>query len=252
MYDPDHDRREAFDQWSTNCFSLKNTSPAYMIFPSHRLPPSSQLRHRTTMLVLAGREYYPSSHPRGEDSFSKLLRRLKNGDAEILDHFTRFMIQWVAALNGLLCHIDIVTPIPTARCRLADRGFGIPETFAAAIASKLGGPAIPVLSLTRTTNDFRRMSLRERRREIRGVFAVSEPEQVRGKRILLVDDIVTTGNTLQEATKVLLEVGARWVCPVVLARTQLIEDDSSTGVSNTVSSSGGRRVCMRGNASVVL
>lgn len=194
------------------------------------------------MLVLAARDYYPSSHPRREDSFSRLLRRLKNGDGELLDRFTRFMVEWVAALDGPLCHIDIVTPIPTDPCRLANRGFGIPETFAATIASKLGWPALPVLSITRTTNDLRRMSVRERRREVRGVFAVSEPQQVRGKHILLVDDIVTTGNTLQEATKVLLEAEARWVWPVVLAHSQLVEDDSSTGVSTTVSSSAGRRV----------
>ena len=59
---------------------------------------------------------------------------------------------------------------------------------------------------------------RERERNVRGVFRVISPALIRDKNILLVDDVITTGATLEEAARVLREAGAKRVFGFVLAR----------------------------------
>jgi predicted amidophosphoribosyltransferase len=58
----------------------------------------------------------------------------------------------------------------------------------------------------------------ERQANVRGAFQVVKPETVKGARILLVDDVYTTGNTLHECARVLIEEGAAEVMALTLAR----------------------------------
>jgi ComF family protein len=60
--------------------------------------------------------------------------------------------------------------------------------------------------------------VRERRRNVRGAFAVRSPEKVEGRSLLLVDDVLTTGSTVNECAKVLMKAGARAVLVFTLAR----------------------------------
>lgn len=192
----------------------------------HDLPVTSVLSlpsplDRGKVSVLAARIYYPSSHPQNADTFSELLRQLKRGDAKLLGPFARFMVKWFVSLHGAIREFDVIVPIPTNPSRLVDRGFAIPETLAVAVSSALGRPTAQALSLTKPTNDLRQISPHQRRREIRDAFAVERPQLVEGKRVLLVDDILTTGATIQEAAKVVLEAEAQQVRAIVLARTWL-------------------------------
>ena len=57
----------------------------------------------------------------------------------------------------------------------------------------------------------------ERKRNIRGAFSVPDPALVRGKRVLLIDDVLTTGATVSEASRMLLEAGAKSVDVATLA-----------------------------------
>jgi ComF family protein len=58
----------------------------------------------------------------------------------------------------------------------------------------------------------------ERRKNIKGAFKVSQGETIRGKKILLVDDVYTTGSTVKECSRVLIEQGAKEVSVLTLAR----------------------------------
>lgn len=109
---------------------------------------------------------------------------------------------------------DIVVSVPTDAARRKQRGFDIPESiFAGALAVK-GAWQPQVLVRIKETVPQYGLAPDKRRSNVRGCFAVQG--DVRGKKILLVDDILTTGATLNEATKTLKQAGAKSVYALTL------------------------------------
>lgn len=121
-----------------------------------------------------------------------------------------------------LAAVDVVLAVPmTVRGRL-DRGYNQCDYLAAALAKRIDrtfgrGVLIRQGSPARQST----LSAEERRSNVRGTFAVARPERVRGRTVLLVDDILTTGATLAEAVKTLKLAGAARVWSVTLARSVL-------------------------------
>jgi predicted amidophosphoribosyltransferase len=74
------------------------------------------------------------------------------------------------------------------------------------------------LSRTRETASQTGLTRHQRRANVRGAFAVIRPEKVRGRSILLVDDVMTTGTTVNECSRVLLRAGAKEVFVATVAR----------------------------------
>ena len=114
-----------------------------------------------------------------------------------------------------------VVPLPLHHARLMERGFNQALEIARPVAAALNAPLI-LQALSRAANTRHQTGLhgRERRDNIRGAF-VSGPDAgaVHGKRVLLIDDVATTGATLEEATLALLRAGAASVHVAVAART---------------------------------
>lgn len=119
--------------------------------------------------------------------------------------------------------VDLVLPVPLHRRRLRRRGFNQSELLLRAWRTHAHSLAVPsmgsgVLVRTRTAAPQAGLSRRERESNIRGVFAVRRPEQVDGRNVLLVDDVITTGATAGECARVLLASGAARVDVLALAR----------------------------------
>jgi ComF family protein len=114
---------------------------------------------------------------------------------------------------------DIVVPVPLHRSRRRERGFNQAELIARVVARKLALPLKPVL-LTRTKArpDKHILTTEERWRIVRGAFATRPGSQVDNKRVLLVDDVMTTGATLDACAAALLEAGAKSVVGLTVAR----------------------------------
>ncbi len=114
---------------------------------------------------------------------------------------------------------DALVPVPLHPTRLRERGFN-----QAAVLAQLAGPAagVPVLvnalRRTRRTENQMRLSRDDRQTNLRGAFAVSRPAEVRGRRLLLVDDVFTTGATADECARTLRAAGAAEVGVIVVAR----------------------------------
>lgn len=109
---------------------------------------------------------------------------------------------------------DMVVSVPTDAARRKQRGFDIPESiFAGALAVK-GAWQPQVLARIRATVPQYGLAPDKRRSNVCGCFAVQD--DVRGKKILLVDDILTTGATLDEAAKTLKQAGAKSVYALTL------------------------------------
>jgi competence protein ComFC len=133
----------------------------------------------------------------------------------------------VARRDGL-CG-DIVVPVPLHRTRERERGFNQAELIAREVAKRLGLPLRAVLLMrTKARPDKHILSNEERWRIVRGAFATRPGSQVDNKRVLLVDDVMTTGATLDACAKALLEAGAKSVIGLTVARA--VKRETPTGI----------------------
>ena len=111
---------------------------------------------------------------------------------------------------------DLVVPVPLHRSRLAKRGFNHAELMALQVAKRINTPVLDKLKVVRRTRDQVELSADARRANVAGAYSSRGP--VAG-RILLVDDVFTTGATLSECSRVLRKAGAKEVQSLTLCRT---------------------------------
>ena len=113
-----------------------------------------------------------------------------------------------------------IFPVPLFMSKKREREFNQAEAFAQIIGKRYSLPVSNEnLLRIRDTRKMSGLNLEERRRNVKGAFVVIEKEKVRNKRILLTDDICTTGATVDECSKVLLTAGTKEVTVLTLART---------------------------------
>ncbi|MGO8691173.1 MAG: ComF family protein [Thermoguttaceae bacterium] len=120
-------------------------------------------------------------------------------------------------------HPDLVVPIPMHWTRRFRRGINSPELLAGCLGRRLRVPVADwLLVRTRNTLPQKDLTPQDRFRNVRGAFRVrrGQRRRLQGSRVLLVDDILTTGATCSEAAAVLRRAGASAVAAAVLARAQ--------------------------------
>lgn len=148
-----------------------------------------------------------------------LVHDLKYGDSH---HGLRLFGRWLRLCAAeLLVDADLIVPVPLARWRLWSRRFNQSALLAAALARECGLPHQPlVLQRTRATRSQVGLSFDQRRRNVQGAFAV-DPRLVHlvyQRNVLLVDDVITTGATVEAIARVLRRAGAKRIDVVALAR----------------------------------
>lgn len=114
---------------------------------------------------------------------------------------------------------DVLTWVTTGWLRRWKRGYDHAALLAEAVGTELGVTPVKVLRKIRQTPPQSRLaSAAARRANVLGAYRVIEPELVKGKRVLLLDDIITTGATVSECARVILTAGAKEVyCAAVAA-----------------------------------
>ena len=116
---------------------------------------------------------------------------------------------------------DRITWVPLSRERLRRRGYDQARLLAESAAAALGTRAVPLLEKPRNTQrQSGTGAAQQRRANIAGAYRAAAPELTAGARILLIDDIVTTGATMDECAGVLLDAGAADVVCAALAVTR--------------------------------
>lgn len=116
--------------------------------------------------------------------------------------------------------IDVICPVPLDKARLRERGFNQSEALAGVLGRSLSVPVESLLVKTRFTEPQVGLPHSKRRENVRGAFALAEgiaPSSLQGRRLLVLDDVWTTGETLRECARVLKRAGAQ-VYIVALAR----------------------------------
>jgi ComF family protein len=129
---------------------------------------------------------------------------------------------WMRQAGGpLIGAADVLVPVPLHYTRLVVRGFNQSVWLAQAVGRAEGRDvAVDTLMRTRRTPTQAGLSGRARRRNVSGAFCIRRGREahIKDKRVLLIDDVLTTGATLSACTRVLKQAGARQVDVLVLAR----------------------------------
>jgi ComF family protein len=146
-----------------------------------------------------------------------LIRRHKYGLDQSLAPALAECLGNPLPLDGI--DYDLIMPVPLHRARLRWRGFNQAALLGNAVAQRLGRPLdAGSLVRVRETDPQTGKSMRERRQNIRDAFAIRRPARIANRRVLLVDDVMTTGATVDECARTLLAAGARRVDVLTLAR----------------------------------
>lgn len=113
---------------------------------------------------------------------------------------------------------DVVMPVPLARRRIFTRGYNQAALLAKPIARAYGATIDYDTVHRKYRPDMGHKNARQRAENIRGVFSVKNPNKIRGRNILLVDDVMTSGATFREMRRVLMRAGAAHVYGVTFCR----------------------------------
>jgi ComF family protein len=167
-----------------------------------------------------------------EGTLRQLVHLFKYGGVRPLARpFGRFLAQ--ALPRG--ASFDVIVPMPLHWFKQWQRGFNQADLLAREIGHKWGVPVRPVIRRRRATSPQAGLTNAKRRANVRGAFRVARGKPLQGMRVLLVDDVVTTGATASACARVLKRAGAAHVALLALART-----DRRAAVELSYTAAGGR------------
>lgn len=115
-------------------------------------------------------------------------------------------------------YLDCIVPVPLHTSRQREREFNQAQILSRQIAKEFNKEALSgALIRNKPTKTQTEMSLQERKQNVKNSFLVTRPELIKDKNLLLIDDVLTTGATCNQAAKVLKEAGAKIVLLLTLA-----------------------------------
>lgn len=147
---------------------------------------------------------------------------------------------WDRLAHSWMARSPLIAPVPLHRLRRKERGFNQSELLAEGLIRTLAkrDPAAKVtiarslLVRRRPTSPQTGLSVSARRENLRGAFEVERPDLIRGRDIVLVDDVMTTGATLSECARALKRAGVASVWGLTVARATPLFPDLATDLSN--------------------
>ncbi len=150
----------------------------------------------------------------------RLLHQLKyRGQEEVGEVLGRWLGKNMQE-HGAFQRIEVVVPIPLHKQKLQQRGYNQVAAFAKEIAQALEVPvAEQALQKKRSTGTQTKKNRLSRWEAMRELYALLNPAAIKGKHVLLVDDVITTGATLEACANVLLSGGASTVSVAAIAYT---------------------------------
>ncbi len=154
-----------------------------------------------------------------EGTIKELIHAFKYQGKDYLGPtLTRLMTEFIEEYNLPMDILDLVIPVPLHKVRLREREFNQAQILSGHIARKFGKndshDSLKRLRLTKTQTE---LEMDERLLNVKGSFVTVKNEAVKGKNILLVDDVLTTGATCSEAAYALKDAGANIVFVLTLA-----------------------------------
>lgn len=156
---------------------------------------------------------------RGQGVVKEFIHRFKYNRHYYLRHQ---LADWMAeALDDPRLQapaIDFLVPVPLHLARLREREFNQAEVLARLVGRRAGLKVNPCLRRNRYTTTQTRLNRLQRMENLRGAFSVRHTPTVTDRHLLLIDDVLTTGSTVEECSRILLEAGAASVRVLTAAR----------------------------------
>ncbi len=143
-----------------------------------------------------------------EGMMQRIVHRFKYGDDSALAYFMGELCGTAFVGKNVVDDIDVLIPVPLHTRRMRERGYNQSEEIARGISSKLSIPVCADILCRKINNppQAQTQSRMERWRNVKNIFHVEDETYLVGKHILLVDDVITTGSTLEACAKALLDV----------------------------------------------
>ncbi len=202
----------AIPMYAPACIVCKKLAPAHGDIPAGRTCAPCRKKSR-----IYG-SFSPFSYDAGP--IKTLIHDLKYrrvvGNAEILG----VLLSRAIAYHGIiLSRESLLLPIPLHPARKRTRGFNQSQLIADALGAKLGiGVRTDLLKKTKNTRPQMELPREDRLKNVSGAFAVPDAVGVRNRTIILLDDVKTTGATLESAARALRSAGAKKILALTIAR----------------------------------
>ncbi|GAB3892661.1 ComF family protein [Spirosoma agri] len=151
----------------------------------------------------------------------KLIHQIKyKGQKEAAKEIAEWYGSQLKAESDLIQDIDVLIGVPLHKSRQQQRGYNQADWIAEGLAEALGVPARTDLLIQKRFKESQTRKNRiERWQNVNTVFAVPNPEEIRGKTVVIVDDVLTTGATIEACAIELLQAGCKSVGVLTLAAT---------------------------------
>lgn len=193
------------------CFVCKKLSPG-----KKRAPPGRTCKYcrRETAIFAFLSPFLYSDKPLRSLIHALKYNRVKDAGKELAD----LLLNYLQYFRIVLPNRAILIPIPLYPSKERTRGFNQTRLIAERLSVALGLPlAADLLKKTKDTRAQAELERERRLKNVAGVFEVSRPELLEKKTVILVDDVKTTGATLEEAAKALKKAGASRIWAITIA-----------------------------------
>ena len=152
-----------------------------------------------------------------DDFYQKLIHGFKYQQKISLGQRLGRRLGEMLIKDKTVSRFDCLIPVPLHSARKRERGFNQSEILAEELSKFTELPLLKTLKRIRNTKDQTKLTPEQRIENVTGAFALIDPEKIKGKRVILVDDVITTGATLRECASVLKKAGAKEIIGTTIA-----------------------------------
>lgn len=166
----------------------------------------------TSLVTYAVGGYKCVCHFPYDGIFAKAVKNFKfYGNAAFAKSFAFVLVQSIIEIYKDE-HFDFITSVPMHIKQKKQRGYNQSELLAKECALILNIPYVEALNKSKQNKIQHSIKAPQRGKNVKGVYKVTDKSLIQGKNLLIIDDIITTGNTLGECSKTLIEGGCKKVC----------------------------------------
>ena len=151
-----------------------------------------------------------------ENGSAQLIAKFKNGSAYLKDYFADIISEKLKDFP----EFDCIVYVPATEKSEYKRGYNQSELLAKSLSERIDKPVFNVLVKVKDTSEQKSLSRKERENNLNGCFKVEKRDLIKGRNVLLVDDVLTTGATADALSKKLLSAGAAHIYLATVASVE--------------------------------